>query len=73
MLDLTMPDTSGEETFEVLHEIRPNIPILLSSGYSELEVMEPFKEKSVAGFMPKPYEMTTVREMLRNASEGHSS
>ncbi len=67
VLDLTMPDMDGEETLDALRQVRSDVPVVLSSGYSELEVMQRFKEKSVSGFIQKPYEMSTLRETLRKA------
>jgi len=32
LLDLTMPVMSGEEAFHEIQNIRPNVPIVLSSG-----------------------------------------
>jgi two-component system cell cycle sensor histidine kinase/response regulator CckA len=71
VLDLTMPDMDGEETFEALRAIRRDVPVLLSSGHSELEVMQRFKEKSIAGFIQKPYELAILREMVRSAIRAH--
>ncbi len=54
ILDLSMPKMNGEA---VLHEVRkldPTIPILLTSGYDEYEVMDRVQAYAV-GFMPKPY------------------
>ena len=34
VLDMIMPDLSGKDTFERLKEIRPDVSVLLSSGYS---------------------------------------
>jgi CheY-like chemotaxis protein len=40
LLDLTMPVMSGEETFRELQRIRPNTPVLLSSGFNESEAVQ---------------------------------
>ena len=40
MLDLTMPRMGGRETAALLHAARPDLPILLTSGYSESEALE---------------------------------
>ena len=42
LLDLTMPHMGGEETFDALRRIRPDVPVVLSSGYPE--------ERAKAGF-----------------------
>lgn len=55
ILDLTMPNMDGIETFSRLREIRPNLPVILSSGYSEQASIAKFKMKGLAGFIQKPY------------------
>ncbi len=55
LLDLAMPEMSGEEVFHQLMAIDAHIPVLLVSGYSEADVMERFVNKQLAGFIQKPY------------------
>jgi len=55
LLDLSMPHMGGEETFRELRRIRENIPVILSSGYSEQEVVDRFTGQGIAGFVQKPY------------------
>jgi signal transduction histidine kinase len=59
LLDVTMPVMSGEETFRELRLIRPEVKVILSSGYNELEAVRRFTGKGLAGFVQKPY--TSVR------------
>ncbi len=55
LLDLTMPGMSGEEVLHRLKEIRPDVKVILSSGFSEVEVIPKFSGKGLAGFIQKPY------------------
>ena len=55
VLDLTMPGVSGEETLRQLRSIRSNVKVILSSGYNEVEVINRFIGKGLAGFIQKPY------------------
>src|SRR5690242_15920579 len=55
LLDMTMPVMSGEETFRKLRGIRPDIKVILSSGYNEAEAIRSFSGKGLAGFVQKPY------------------
>ena len=55
ILDLSMPGMSGEETFRTLQEIDPGVPLLLSSGFGEDEVLRRFEGMKSAGFIQKPY------------------
>jgi two-component system, cell cycle sensor histidine kinase and response regulator CckA len=55
LLDLSMPGLGGPKTFEKLLEIDPELPVVLSSGYGEEEVMAQFRQRRPAGFLHKPY------------------
>ena len=59
VLDLTMPVMAGKETLQHLLAIR-NVPVILSSGYNEVEARQRFECERVAGFVHKPY---TSREL----------
>jgi PAS domain S-box-containing protein len=54
LLDMTMPGMTGEQTFEELRRLRPDLPVIASSGYSEMEAMARFGN-GIAGFVQKPY------------------
>ncbi len=65
LLDLSMPDMDGIETFKALHQINPNIPVLISSGYDNTALGHQFIDQKVAGFLPKPYNATTLLQTIR--------
>lgn len=67
ILDLTMPVMGGEEAFEQIRTLRPDVPVLLSSGYSELEATRRFAGKDVAGFVQKPYTSARLLDKVRTA------
>ena len=53
-LDLTMPELSGEATLRHIREQWPDLPVLLSSGYSADTSMAAIKQLG-ASFIQKPY------------------
>jgi CheY-like chemotaxis protein len=67
LLDLTMPGMDGEETLRELKMIRPDIRVLLSSGYNEVEVIQRFTGKGLSGFIQKPYTSAALVEKIRTA------
>jgi PAS domain S-box-containing protein len=67
LLDLTMPRKGGEETFKELKGIRPDVRVVVSSGYSEQEVAQRFAGEDVAGFVQKPYLYATLVSMVSDA------
>ncbi len=69
VLDLTMPVLDGVEAFAALREIRPTLPVILSSGYSEQEVASRFsgEPQALAGYLQKPYQLHAVQEVMARA------
>jgi two-component system, cell cycle sensor histidine kinase and response regulator CckA len=67
VLDASMPGMSGAETLPELRKIRPEVKILVSSGYSELETMKDFPGPRVTGFIQKPYTSSGLAEKVRSA------
>ncbi len=66
LLDMTMPIMSGVETLRRLRQIKPDVPVVLSSGFSELEALERFPGKAVEGFLQKPYEMAQLIKKINS-------
>lgn len=64
VLDLTMPNMDGEETFRVLREMRADVPVILSSGFNEHEVVERFYQQGLSAFLQKPYPLATLRDKI---------
>jgi signal transduction histidine kinase/ActR/RegA family two-component response regulator len=65
ILDLTMPVMGGEEALDHLQRIRPDVRIILTSGYSEREAMRRMEGKGVAAFLQKPFTAQQVGAKLR--------
>ncbi len=64
LLDLTMPHMDGEETYRELRRIRPDIKVILCSGYNEQNATQQFAGKGLAGFIQKPFNIISLREIL---------
>lgn len=67
ILDLTMPVMDGEAALEELRRIRPDIKVILSSGYSEMDATRKFSGKGLAGFLQKPYTASRLGEAVQQA------
>lgn len=66
ILDLTMPNLDGAQALAELRRIRPNIPVIVSSGHGEQEVMQRFAGLEPDGFLQKPYTLEGLRNTLRH-------
>ncbi len=65
VLDMTMPRMNGEETFRELRHMRPDVRVLLTSGYNEQEATNRFAGKGLAGFLQKPFTLESLRDALQ--------
>jgi CheY-like chemotaxis protein len=65
ILDLTMPHLDGEETFRELRKIRPDVAVILASGYNQQDVTQRFTGKGLAGFLQKPFRLESLTEMVK--------
>ena len=69
IVDLTMPHVDGAETFRELRRMRPGVRVILSSGYNEQDVTQRFVGKGLAGFIQKPYQLSTLVAVLKDVLE----
>jgi CheY-like chemotaxis protein len=67
LLDMTMPAMGGEETFRHLRRIRPDVRVIVSSGYNEVEAVRRFTSKSIAAFIQKPYSGSKLALVVKRA------
>jgi len=72
LLDLMMPVMGGEDALREIRLIHPTVPVLLSSGFNEVEASRRFTGKGLAGFIQKPYTASMlaakVKEVLGASS-----
>ncbi len=69
VLDLTMPRRDGREILRELRQLDPHVSVVLSSGFSELEVVRQFAPGAFACFLQKPYSPKTLVNGVRFALE----
>jgi len=70
LLDLTMPRMDGLSTFRALRAIRPDLRVVLSSGYSEQDATRRFDGEGLTGFIQKPFRLQEFRKTLDEALAG---
>ena len=67
LLDIVMPKMGGPGAYRALREMKPGIPVLLSSGYSVEEVVQEILAEGANGFLPKPYGLSQIARAVRKA------
>jgi two-component system, cell cycle sensor histidine kinase and response regulator CckA len=70
LLDLTMPVMGGIEACDAIRTLEPGTRIILSSGYSEEDMARQSRDRSVAGFIQKPYHMALLGALLQRLTAG---
>jgi PAS domain S-box-containing protein len=71
LLDLSMPRMGGQETFRRLREIRPDLPVVLMSGYTTQTVAPQFADAGPGAmiFLQKPFLAEDLTSVLRHIAE----
>ena len=69
--DLTMPRMDGWETLAALRKLSPDIPVALSSGYDEAQVMAGDHTEQPDAFLGKPYQLKGLRETINRVLADH--
>lgn len=65
ILDMIMPDVGGSHVYDVLKEIKPDVKVLLSSGYSIDGQASEIMSRDCDGFIQKPFSMTQLSKKIR--------
>jgi PAS domain S-box-containing protein len=71
--DMAMPNMSGDKLASELLKIRPNIPILLCTGFSENIPEEKAKSMGIKRFLMKPIVRKDLSRMVREALDNKES
>jgi two-component system, cell cycle sensor histidine kinase and response regulator CckA len=67
LLDLTMPRMNGDEVFEEIHKVAPEVPVILMSGYSQTEATAALADKGLTAFLSKPCSIKETLAVVRKA------
>ena len=67
ILDLTMPVMDGEEAFREIRKIRPDVAVILCSGFSQQELHHRFDGEQPTGFLEKPFTSEALLRLLAAA------
>ncbi|MCB9673407.1 MAG: response regulator [Alphaproteobacteria bacterium] len=67
LLDASMPHLNGADVFEAVRALRPDVPVLLSSGFHETEATTRLQGQGLSGFLQKPYTPDDLLVMLGRA------
>jgi CheY-like chemotaxis protein len=76
LLDLMMPRMNGQEALQEIRKRWPSLPVVLSSGYTERDAVQRFRDDGPAAFIQKPYMaqqlVTAIRHALNKPNQDES-
>lgn len=63
LLDMVMTDMSGADCFGQLRAIRPDVKVILCTGYDRNHAVQDLLNQGVAGFIQKPYDLDELAKL----------
>ncbi|MDD5434284.1 MAG: response regulator [Nitrospira sp.] len=73
IMDLTIPGgMGGTEAIKILHEIDPAAKAIVSSGYSNDEIISEYREHGFIAYITKPYRFTELSRIVHQVVTGKS-
>jgi two-component system cell cycle sensor histidine kinase/response regulator CckA len=64
VLDLTMPERSGEQILEDLRLVRDDVPVVITSGFQASDASNLLRVRNVVGFLDKPHTLSNLEMVL---------
>jgi len=68
-IDVKMPGIDGVKTFEEVHKIRPDIPVIMVTGYSVEELVKDAIDKGAYACIYKPLDMDKVLKIVEGVKK----
>ena len=66
ILDLMMPNLSGKNTLKILKQLRPELPIVICTGYLDMEeLVGQADNQDVVGCLSKPFSFERLETLLK--------
>jgi PAS domain S-box-containing protein len=64
LLDMTMPKLNGEEVYREIRALRQDVPVILNSGYDEVDATQRIASEGPVAFVQKPFNSGQLAEKL---------
>ena len=67
VLDLTMPERSGEQILDELVQVRDDVPVVITSGFQAADASQLLARANVIGFLEKPHTLANLETIVAAA------
>ena len=69
ILDMRLPGMNGFETFQVIHEIEPKLPVIIMTAYSTTETAIKATKMGAFDYILKPFDIPDMLTVIKQALE----
>jgi DNA-binding NarL/FixJ family response regulator len=69
LMDLSMPDLSGIDAMKVIHETKPDMPVVILTAHADPGVEREAREAGASGFLAKGIGLDDLVIVLHEAAE----
>jgi DNA-binding NtrC family response regulator len=73
ILDIHLPDISGEEVLKSIRVLFPNLPVIVITAYPTVESAVRAMKLGAFDYIPKPFTPTILRSVVAKALEYHAA
>ena len=67
LLDIKMPKIHGMEILKQVKHLKPNLPVIIVTGYQSVEMAQEALKLGAADYIPKPFDSTSIHNAVRTA------
>jgi CheY-like chemotaxis protein len=67
LLDVRLPDMESSEIMDGLRKIKPTLPIVILSGFGDVETAAELVKKGAFSYIHKPFKVDALRQMVKKA------
>ncbi len=64
LLDIKMPKVNGMEILKQIKRMKPNLPVIIVTGYQSVETAQEAVKNGAADYIPKPFESQRILKSL---------
>jgi two-component system, cell cycle sensor histidine kinase and response regulator CckA len=65
ILDLNLPGMEGADVLTALRKIKPQVPVIISSGYDEQDIWRRLGQQTAVSILRKPYNIQTLLQHVQ--------
>jgi DNA-binding NtrC family response regulator len=69
LLDLKLPDMDGMDILKKLHQQKPDVPVIVMTGYSTVSIAVEAMKSGAADYLSKPFTDEELIEVVERAQQ----